>query len=156
MSQIKDSARLLPTWPSESLRSSGSIAIGGQISGLLTRRNRLVEELAEIDAKLADLRSVAANDPAAALGAACSFPLRGEQLRAGGFAIPSSLDRADLNRRLAGVLSDDRKRGLALDGLEILVSFQPQDGRVLSVRTRRAGEADWTARFEAGHVGAGH
>ncbi len=154
MSQIKDTARWVPTGPSRTLRQTGPIAIDGQISGLLTRRNRLLEELASVDAKLADLRSAAAGGGAATT--ARWLPLRGEQLRKGAFAVPPELDRDDLDRRLAGILVDERRSGLALDGLEILVSFRSDEGRVLSVKTRRTGEAEWIRRFEAVTPGPGH
>lgn len=110
-----------------------------------------------MDAKLADLRSAAAGRRAGGeAGTARSFPLRGEQLRRGAFAVPPELDRDDLDRRLAGILVDERRCGRALDGLEILVSFRSDEGRVLSVKTRRMGEAEWIRRFEAATRGPGH
>lgn len=157
MSQIKDTARWVPTGPSRTLRQTGPIAIDGQISGLLTRRNRLLEELAAVDAKLADLRSAAvASGAGGAAAKARWLPLRGEQLRTGAFAVPPELDREDLDRRLAGILVDERRRGLALDGLEVLVSFRSDEGRVLAVKTRRTGESEWIRRFEAVTPGPGH
>ena len=62
--------------------------------------------------------------------------------------------RRDAGR--AGILVEDRRCGRALDGLEILVSFRSDEGRVLSVKTRRMGEAEWIRRFEAATRGPGH
>lgn len=159
MSQIKDTARGLFSGRSGTLRPVGAGAIDGQISGLLARRARLAKELVEIDRKLVELQSAAGRkatgDPADP--APRWFPIRGEQLLAGAFAPPEGLDRDDLNRRLGKVLLDEQREGRPVDGLEILVGFLPPKGRVLSVRTRRPGEADWAQRFEAfGKGRSGH
>lgn len=158
MSQIKDTARWVPTGSSKSLRQTGTNAIDGQISGLLARRNRLIEELASVDTKLADLRVTASGRAPAEPSEKDSrwFPIRGEQLIAGGFAVPPGLDREDLNRRVAAILVDERRGGKPIDGLELLVGFAARGGHVLSVRTRRSGDADWIRRFEALGRAGGH
>jgi len=155
MSQIKDTARSLRTTPPRAHRQSGPRAIDGQISGLLTRRNALVEELAAVDRKLQELSAAAARRGEASDHARASrwLPLRGEELLPGGFVAPPGLDAEDLNRRLAKILIDERRQGRPVDGLELLVAFRPVGGRVLSVRTRRSGESDWVRRFEARGVG---
>lgn len=158
MSQIKDTARGIPTGPTDTLRQSAGISIDGQISGLLARRGRLLEELASVDRKLAELRETAAGHAKKASRASGArwFPVRGEQLAAGGFALPPGLDRDDLNRRLAKILVEEKRRGRPLDGLELLVAFAPEGGRILSVRSRRPGDGDWVRRFEAITPGPGH
>lgn len=111
-----------------------------------------------MDRKLAELRSEATGKARGERTAADSrwFPIRGEQLAAGGFASPPELDREDLNRRLAKILVEERRHGRPVDGLELLVAFQPSGGRVLSVRSRRPGDSDWVRRFEAMTKGPGH
>lgn len=157
MSQIKDTARWVPTGSSRPLRQTGAISIDGQISGLLSRRKRLLGELASVDRKIAELRSEATGRARGedAAGDSRWFPLRGEQLASGGFASPPELDREDLNRRLAKILVEERRQGRPVDGLELLVAFRPSGGRVLSVRTRRTGDSDWVRRFETVTPGPG-
>ncbi len=108
-----------------------------------------------VDQKLAELRAVVSARAGGDEGEDESrwFPIRGDQLVAGGFVAPAGLDQEDLNRRVGRILVDERRHGQPVDGLELLVAFQPAGGRVLSVRTRRAGEPDWVRRFEAGVPG---
>lgn len=158
MSQIKDTARWVPTGPSRTIRQSDEISIDGQISGLLTRRNRLLEDLAQVDQKLAELRDDAVGKERVEEAAAGArwFPVRGEQLAQGKFAVPEGLDREDLNRRLSNILVEERRGRRGIEGLELLVAFQSEGGRILSVRTRRPGDTDWIRRFEAITSGPGH
>ena len=158
MTQIKDNARWVPAGESSSHRHVAPNAIDGQISGLLSRRAHLLRQLAEVDKKLAQLRTEAAAQRAADDSAegARWFSLRGEQVRSRGLVVPGSLDEGDLRRRLEKVLEEEGSAGRPVDGLEMLVAFEPGGGRVLSVQTRRPGEMDWVRRFEAASLGPGH
>ncbi len=111
-----------------------------------------------MDQKLEELRAAAGGRARSAAGDRDSrwFPIRGDQLVAGGFAVPQGLDRDDLNRRLAKILVDERRHGRPLDGLELLVAFRSTGGRILSVQSRRSGDAEWVRRFEAVTRGEGH
>jgi len=157
MSQIKDTAGAVLRRPTEALRPLAAEAIDGQISGLLLRRRRLVEELTAVDREIRDLRGSTRAGPGRGRegGAPQWFPLRGEQLLAGDFTAPDGLDEQDLHRRLRKIVLDEGRRGRPLDGLELLVAFLPAGGRILSVRTRRPGDADWVRRFEATRPGHG-
>ncbi|MBM4268306.1 MAG: hypothetical protein FJ144_17140 [Deltaproteobacteria bacterium] len=146
MSQIKDGGLAMKG------RGADRAGIDARIGTLLARRARLLEVLARVDTEIVDLRAKAARAASAdesQSGAARWFPLRGEQIGHIAFALPPGLDREDLHRRLEKIVLDERRDGRRVDGLEVLVGFQPASGRVLAVRTRRTGDGAWQPRFEA-------
>lgn len=158
MSQIKDTASGVSNDSLDSFRPSDEISIDARISGLLATRTRLLRELTRVDRRLAELRVEAAarTQDGAGDGGLRWFPVLGEQLASGRFALPPGLDAADLGRRAVEVLAEEKRQGRQPEGLEFLIAFRPESGRVLSVRTRRPGGGPWIRRFESVTPVPGH